>query len=459
MPDRDSRVVVREVRIPVGENTWLYGDLALPSGFTGLVLFAHGSGSGRHSARNRQVARHLQDAGIATLLFDLLTAQEEQEEVQTRHHRFNIPLLTRRMQDATLWAAAQPELQHAAIGYFGASTGSAAALIAAARLGDRVAAVVSRGGRPDLAGPAALAAVKAPTLMIVGGADHQVIELNEAAYPYLQSEKDLVIVPGATHLFEEAGALEEVADLATSWFSLHLGRAAAHGAAAVHLPYRDRRHAGQVLAGKLAHYRGRDGLVVLALPRGGVAVGYEVAHKLQAPLDIFVVRKLGYPGHEEYAMGAIASGGVRVMSPQHGMHVSPEAIAQTIEREQAELVRREQLYRQQQPALPLQGCTVIVVDDGLATGMTMEAAVQAIRQHHPRRIVVAAPVGAADTCAMLRRHADEVICPAQPEPFRAVGLHYEEFPQSTDEEVSLLLKKARREHPPGNPIVSPSSGH
>ncbi|UUZ74122.1 phosphoribosyltransferase [Polaromonas sp. P1(28)-8] len=172
-----------------------------------------------------------------------------------------------------------------------------------------------------------------------------------------------------------------------------------------------------MLAGKLAHYRRRDGLVVLALPRGGVAVGYEVAHKLQAPLDIFVVRKLGYPGHEEYAMGAIASGGVRVMSPRHGMHVSPEAIAQTIEREQAELVRREQLYRQQQPALSLQGCTVIVVDDGLATGMTMEAAVQAIRQHHPRRIVVAAPVGAGDTCAMLRRHADEVICPAQPEPF------------------------------------------
>jgi len=459
MPSTHTAPALREVRIPVGENTWLYGDLALPSGFEGLVLFAHGSGSGRHSARNRQVARHLQDAGIATLLFDLLTVQEEQEEVQTRHHRFNIPLLTRRMQDATLWAAAQPELQDAAIGYFGASTGSAAALIAAARLGERVAAVVSRGGRPDLAGPAALAAVKAPTLMIVGGADSEVIELNQNAYPYLQGEKKLVIVPGATHLFEEAGALEEVAQLATSWFSLHLSRAAAHNTTAVHLPFRDRRHAGRVLASKLAHYRGRDGLVVLALPRGGVAVGCEVAHKLQAPLDILVVRKLGFPGQEEYAMGAIASGGVRVMSPLPGMHISPEAIAETIEREQAELVRREQLYRQQQPALPLEGRTVIVVDDGLATGMTMQAAVQAIRQQHPLRVVVAAPVGARETCAMLRRHADEVICPAQPEPFRAVGLHYLEFLQSTDEEVSLLLKEARREHPPGKPLVSPPSGH
>ena len=156
----------REVRIPVG-GAFLYGDLVLPPGFHGLVLFAHGSGSGRHSARNRQVAESLQRTGIATLLLDLLTAQEEQTDLHTREHRFDIALLTGRMQDATAWAVAQPELQHAAIGYFGASTGSAAALIAAAQLGDQIAAVVSRGGRPDLAGPVALAAEKAPTLLIV----------------------------------------------------------------------------------------------------------------------------------------------------------------------------------------------------------------------------------------------------------------------------------------------------
>ena len=217
----DTTQAPREVRIPVGD-TWLYGDLLVPPGFHCLVLFAHGSGSGRHSARNRQVAQHLQHAGIATLLFDLLTAQEEQIDLHTREHRFNIPLLTRRMQDATAWAAAQPELQHSAIGYFGASTGSAAALIAAARLGHQIAAVVSRGGRPDLAGPVALAAVTAPTLLIVGGADHEVIELNEQAHAHLRCEKSLVIVPGATHLFEEAGALEEVAQRACSWFTTHL---------------------------------------------------------------------------------------------------------------------------------------------------------------------------------------------------------------------------------------------
>lgn len=210
-----------EVRIPCGD-AWLYGDLSLPTGFRGLVLFAHGSGSGRHSARNRQVARVLQNAGIGTLLFDLLTATEEQTDVHTGEHRFNIALLTQRMQDATLWVSAQDQFKGVPIGYFGASTGSAAALIAAARLGERVAAVVSRGGRPDLAGPVVLASLTVPTLLIVGGADHGVIELNEEAFRRLRCEKQLAVVPQATHLFEEPGALEQVSALAADWFKRHL---------------------------------------------------------------------------------------------------------------------------------------------------------------------------------------------------------------------------------------------
>ena len=214
----------------------------------------------------------------------------------------------------------------------------------------------------------------------------------------------------------------------------------------VNLPFRDRRHAGRVLASYLEQYRGRPDLLMLALPRGGVAVGFEVARELHAPLDIFVVRKLGVPGHEEYAMGAIASGGVKVMNPMPGLTIRPEAIAAVVEREQAELVRRELLYRQQRPAIPLHGRTVIVVDDGLATGSTMQAAVLAIRQQQPLHITVAVPVCAVDTCAALRKLADEVICAEMPEPFRAVGLWYQEFPQSTDEEVRTLLEEARREH-------------
>ena len=210
--------------------------------------------------------------------------------------------------------------------------------------------------------------------------------------------------------------------------------------------FRDRRQAGRVLAQRLEHLRGRDNLLVLALPRGGVAVGFEVAHELHAPLDVFVVRKLGFPGHEEYAMGAIASGGVRVMNPVPGMPVSADALAAVMAREQDELVRREVLYRGERPAIAIRGRTVIVVDDGLATGSTMRAAVLAIRQQRPAHLVVAVPVGAAETCAQLRTEADEVICAATPAPFRAVGLWYDDFPQADDDEVHELLDEARREY-------------
>lgn len=209
--------------------------------------------------------------------------------------------------------------------------------------------------------------------------------------------------------------------------------------------FRDRRHAGEVLADKLEHYRGRPNLLVLALPRGGVPVAFEVAQALDALLDIFVVRKLGYPGHAEYAMGAIASGGVRVMNPMPGMRVSPEAVAAVVAREEAELVRRELAYRSK-PAVRIAGRTVIVVDDGLATGFTMLAALTAIRQQHPAHLCAAIPVCAAETCVQLADKADEVVCPLMPQPFRAVGLWYEDFRQTTDDEVHALLQESSRQH-------------
>ncbi len=211
---------VQAVRIPAG-GVLLDADLALPAAPRGLVLFAHGSGSSRHSARNRRVAGVLQNGGYATLLLDLLTADEEAVDERTRHLRFDIGLLTGRLVAATDWADANAGLRNLPIGYFGASTGAAAALLAAARRPARVGAVVSRGGRPDLAGDA-LRLVRAPTLLIVGGRDVQVIELNRTALDALRSQKQLHIIPQATHLFEEPGALDKVARLALDWFQTHL---------------------------------------------------------------------------------------------------------------------------------------------------------------------------------------------------------------------------------------------
>ena len=209
-----------EVQISAGRAT-LSGNLTIPENSTALSLFAHGSGSSRHSPRNQFVARTLNRAGLGTLLFDLLTPEEEALDIYTREHRFNIGLLAERLVHATKWARQREEARELHIGYFGSSTGGAAAIVAAAELPRHVGAVVSRGGRPDLAG-AALARVQAPTLLIVGGNDNIVIELNEMARGQMRCEVKLEIIPGATHLFEEPGALGQVAKLASDWFSLHL---------------------------------------------------------------------------------------------------------------------------------------------------------------------------------------------------------------------------------------------
>ena len=219
-----GRSGVEAVQVPAGGAT-LDGDLALPRHGDGIVVFAHGSGSSRHSRRNRRVAEHLQRAGLGTLLLDLLTADEEQVDLRSREFRFDIGLLARRLVVAVDWLAAHSGAARS-LGLFGASTGAAAALVAAAERPDRVDAVVSRGGRPDLAGPA-LARLAAPTLLIVGAADPQVLALNREAAERLAAPHRLEVVAGAGHLFEEPGALDAVARLAADWFVAHLGRRSA----------------------------------------------------------------------------------------------------------------------------------------------------------------------------------------------------------------------------------------
>lgn len=209
--------------------------------------------------------------------------------------------------------------------------------------------------------------------------------------------------------------------------------------------FRNRREAGRRLAAELREYAGRPDAIVLALPRGGVPVGYEIAEALHVPLDVFVVRKLGLPWQEELAMGALASGNVRVLDEDliRVARVTPEDVARVTAVEQAELERRERRYRGDRPFPHLQGRTIILVDDGLATGSTMRAAVAALRKEQPARIVVAVPVSATETCDAFRDIADEIICAETPEPFQAVGLWYEDFSQTTDDEVHELLEHSQ----------------
>jgi predicted phosphoribosyltransferase len=210
----------------------------------------------------------------------------------------------------------------------------------------------------------------------------------------------------------------------------------------------DRAAAGRVLGEKLTQYAGRDDVIVLGLPRGGVPVAYEVARALRVPLDVFIVRKLGVPGFEELAAGAIASGGVRVLNEDvmRALPNADEIIEAVTKRESAELERREQKYRDGRPAPEIPGRTVILIDDGLATGATMRAAVKALRQRGAAKIVVAVPVGPPDTCKEFEDEADEVVCASAPEFFQAVGQYYEDFSQTSDEEVrELLARAAQRE--------------
>ena len=215
------------------------------------------------------------------------------------------------------------------------------------------------------------------------------------------------------------------------------------------LPFRDRAEAGQLLATKLAAYAHQPGVLVLTLPRGGVPVAFEVARALAAPLDVFLVRKLGVPGHEELAMGALARGGVRVLNEEvvQSLRITDETIEASTAAELQELARRERLYREGRPAPELRGRTIILIDDGLATGSTMRAAALALRQQQPARLIVAVPVAAPETCEEFRAEVDETICAFTPEPFYAVGYWYEDFRQTTDEEVRTLLRQAAHTTP------------
>ena len=276
---------------------------------------------------------------------------------------------------------------------------------------------MSRGGRPDLA-IRHLANVKAPTLLIVGGNDYGIIEFNEKAYRALHCEKSLQIVPGATHLFEEPGALEQVAELASDWFSRDLRmQEPVEPVVREATVYSTREEAGRMLVRRLSSYGGAD-VVVLGIPRGGLPVAREAAHALGAPLDVLVVRRLGAPGQPELGIGAVVDGDQPRALFNPGLieylGVSHEYIEAEIARQLKEVNRREVAYRSGRPRIPLAGKTVIVVDDGIATGSSVRAALRGVRRQKPERLVLAVPVAPVETIEALRGEADEIVCLRHP---------------------------------------------
>jgi putative phosphoribosyl transferase len=407
----------------------LPGDLALPPDPRGLIIFAHGSGSSRFSPRNRTVAEALNAAGYASLLFDLLT----DEEARDRRNVFDIPLLGARMAEAIDWARNDDRVFASPIGLFGASTGAAAAIHAAAAREGEVSALVSRGGRPDLAEPW-LGAFSAPILFIVGGEDREVLALNRAAQKLCLGPTELKLVPGASHLFEEPGALDQVLTAAAAWFDRYLRPRA--------IRFADRASAGRILAGALVR-RAPARPVVYALPRGGVPVAAEVARALDAPLDLILARKIGTPQNRELALGAAVDGDkpeiVINREIAHALEISEAEIRRLAAPEFREIERRRAAYLGASPPIAARGRTAILVDDGIATGASMEAAIHALRRREPQKLILAVPVAPPDSLERLGSLVDEVVCLAAPADFYGVGQFYQEFHQLDDAEVVALM--------------------
>jgi predicted phosphoribosyltransferase len=377
----------------------------------------------------------LREEGLGTLLFDLLTENEASDPDNV----FDIDFLAHRLSDATAWLRNEMERGYS-LGYFGASTGAAAALSAAAT-DPTIKAVVSRGGRPDLA-LRHLGDVRAPTLLLVGGRDYGIIELNEKAYHLLRCEKSFKIISRATHLFEEPGALEQVAALAADWFTRHFTARQDTPPVTDPIIFPTREDAGRMLAGRLHSYQ-KDHPIVLGIPRGGLPVARQIADALEAALDVVVVRKLGAPGQPELGIGAVVDGD----EPQavfnrdiiESLGVPDKYLEEEVARQTKEVKRREVLYRNGREKIALEGRTVIVVDDGIATGSSVRAALRGVRRSHPKRLILAVPVAPAETLETLQSDTDEIVCLETPAEFYAVGQFYRDFHQVNDQEVQELL--------------------
>jgi predicted phosphoribosyltransferase/pimeloyl-ACP methyl ester carboxylesterase len=444
-------------------NERLEGDLVIPENARAIIIFAHGSGSNRYSTRNRYVAKALNDAGFATLLIDLLTPEEKIIDEKDKHLRFDIDLLASRFLLATRWVLQDPETSRLSIGYFGSSTGVAAALMAAAELGGAVKTIVGRGGRPDLADfRGVLHRITVPVLFIVGSNDNPVVALSKAAIKQLPNAeaKELAIIPDAGHLFEESGRMEEVAIVSTEWFNCFLLRSGkkfentykenTRGLFSflkekphMQLRFKDRTAAGNILASSLGKYKNNNAsdIVVIGIPRGGIVVAKAIAEKFDADFDIVVPRKLRAPDNSENAIGAIMQDD-SVYIREHPREVSKEYLEQEKLEQKKEIERRLALYRPRSQKYEIRDKVVILVDDGAATGATIIAAARWIRNQKPKRLIIAVPVASYQAKQLLKKEADDLEIIRCPSDFKTVESFYQDYSPVGDQQVIEILHEA-----------------
>jgi putative phosphoribosyl transferase len=470
----------------------LSGDLNIPMEASAIIIFAHGSGSGRESQRNQQIANILNNAGLATLLVDLLTPKERIVANKSISLQFDIRLLASRLKSITQWVVNYPLTQNLKIGYLGSSTGAAAALVTAADV-DNVFAIVCRGGRTDLATVEnVLENIEVPVLFVVGGKDYPIIEMNEEAYSRLKrtEEKEIIIIPHASHLFEEPNKIEEVAIVARNWFERHLVRytnyaspttavqtnssipiryhhqqhkllrgkmgltsrflSALRGDILFRMKFKDRRSAAEVLAAvvksKLKEATDMDDghkgypITVVGIPRGGALIADRVAMKLSCDFDLIILRRLLAP-YSLNAFGAIVSDGTFYIDENavKFLNISETYLEQERMQQLKEINRRITLYRPQNRVYNIKNRIVVLIDDGAATGASLIAAARMIRKHQPKFLMIAVPVAKPDIVRKLKQEADLVEAIITPSTFAFVSQFYQNYDSVLDTEIIQIM--------------------
>jgi putative phosphoribosyl transferase len=418
---------IDQVHVHVGDDE-LRATLGVPQGPVGLAILA--------GPIDDATAQALRTHGLATLTVELELCEDE---------RYDIELLATRLVAVTDWVLAHSNVAHLPLGYFATGVSAAAALVSASRKPE-VRAVAIADGRADLAG-SALPRVRAPTLLVAPGNHDISVEIVRTAIDEMTTTTQLAIIAGADPHFEAPGARDEIVQLAAEWFIAHFARALAEPASrrgSWGRQFRDRRCAGQRLGHALARYAGEN-TVVFGLPTGGVVVADAIAAALDAPLDVWLVRKIGMPIQPELGMGALAEGAALVLNPTvvKWSGASPDELKSIVHRKADEIRRRAQLYRGDTPAVDCAHKTVILVDDGIATGKTLRAAIRGARKRGAARVIVAAPVAAAEAIESLTAEADELVCLATPRHLNAIGAWYQDFRQVGDQDVLEILAAAR----------------